>query len=369
VDRGLSSDFIPEGCLVLSFLVCLVIYEKLFGPSKQKVVQPESLRKEVDQFRPNKFVMNTGCASSLTSLGPLNLKLWGRTRSTWLLVVASNCGVTNAAPLQPHLHIPKLRNRQLVPRQSVYYIHITATTIRLPPSLSPIMPRRPREFGSVYGAPELTRSAGSSASAATAGVPQSDPYTLVVPVVPDGDTILEVSGGRGYSKRYLIYSSVLCSTSSVFRVMLGKHSKFAEAVALRESRKRDDDEPIVVPLEGDDPAMMGFILQALHGKNKKVPRKITIGQLTRIAVICDKYGLHEALQVIAGTWSENLKAKVKTHPEEWLLISWVFGPEEIFTEVSRDMILNGTAYQADGLVFSEERRALAECIPSAVTGT
>lgn len=113
--RGLSSDFIPEGCLVLSFLVCLVIYEKLFGPSKQKVVQPESLRKEIDQFRPNKFVMNTGCASSLTSLGPLNLKLWGRTRNTWRLVVASNCGVTNAAPLQPHLHIPKLTQSPACP--------------------------------------------------------------------------------------------------------------------------------------------------------------------------------------------------------------------------------------------------------------
>jgi hypothetical protein len=151
--------------------------------------------------------------------------------------------------------------------------------------------------------------------------------------------------------------------------MLGKHSKFAEAVALRESRKRGDDEPIVVKLEGDDPAMMGFILQALHGKNKKVPPKITIGQLTRVAVICDKYSLHEALQVIVRTWSENLKAKAKTHPEEWLLISWVFGPEDIFTEVSRELMLNGIADHGDDLVFGKERRTLAECIPAAVTGT
>ncbi|KAF8251512.1 hypothetical protein K440DRAFT_637476 [Wilcoxina mikolae CBS 423.85] len=223
------------------------------------------------------------------------------------------------------------------------------------------MPRRrpPREvptFGTVFAnALDPTSSASSTTAASSAAVIRR----------------YDTRGLRRSQQQTISHFAGSMRDIRRVRVMLGKHSKFAEAATLRESRKRDDDEPILVKLEGDDPPMMGFILHALHGQYKKVPAKITVSQLACIAVICDKYALYEALQIIVGKWLENLKAKPKMQLEQWLLISWVFGPEEIFTEVSRDLILSGMLRPEDEdcLVFGEEMRPLPECIPAAVIDT
>ncbi|KAF8533225.1 hypothetical protein BDD12DRAFT_866428 [Trichophaea hybrida] len=185
-------------------------------------------------------------------------------------------------------------------------------------------------------------------------------------IVPDGDVILDVSA-VDTSRRYLVYSQVLCATSDVFRTMLGKQSKFAEAVALRESHKRDDGEPVVVTLEGDDPIVMGTVLHLLHGKYNKLPLKLNIGVLVDVSKICDKYSLHEALRIIQLLWSDFLKTKLTAHPADGLLISWVFGPEKVFTELSRDLMLGEISESDDGLLFGKQMDPLADCIPPAVS--
>jgi len=207
----------------------------------------------------------------------------------------------------------------------------------------------------------------SSNAAATPPTATPPPYGLNLDIVHDGDVILDVSAG-GTSRRYRVYSQVLCATSVVFRNMLGRQSKFAEAVALRESHKRDDGEPVVVTLQGDDPATMGFVLHVLHGQYKQMPQKITIWRMVRISIICDKYSLHEAMQLIAVVWCDMLKTKAKTHLTDWLLISWVFGPEDIFTEVSRDLMLGKICDSDDGLLFGNQKLPLADCIPAAISG-
>jgi len=150
--------------------------------------------------------------------------------------------------------------------------------------------------------------------------------------------------------------------------MLGKDSDFAEAVALRKSR--DSGEPVVVRLEDDDPETMGVVLRVLHVRNYLVPRRITLQSMVHVAVICDKYGFHEGLQVMVDIWTESLKAdrvSIAAYPEDWLLITWMFGPEDIFTQVSRSLILRGLE-SSDGLVFGDDRLSLSESVPSAVSG-
>ncbi|KAF8535476.1 hypothetical protein BDD12DRAFT_983294 [Trichophaea hybrida] len=192
------------------------------------------------------------------------------------------------------------------------------------------------------------------------------PFIACVNIVPDGDVMLHVSAGYS-SRRYLVYSQVLCGTSTVFRNMLGRHSVFSEAVALRESQQRDSIEPVVVTLHGDDLDTIGIILYVLHGQNKKVPRRLSIERLAKVSIICDKYGWHEGLQVSAGVWTDMLRSKTKSHAVDWLLISWVFGPEEVFMEVTRDLMLGEISDNEDGILFGKQQLLLADCIPSAVS--
>ncbi|KAF8244268.1 hypothetical protein K440DRAFT_610156 [Wilcoxina mikolae CBS 423.85] len=144
--------------------------------------------------------------------------------------------------------------------------------------------------------------------------------------------------------------------------MLGKDSNFAEAVALRQAPA----EPVLVSLE-DDPAVMGIILRVLHFLHKKVPRKISVDQLVQAAIICDKYGLHEALQLISETWTKAVSSTWANHPEDWLLISWVFGPADVFTNTSRALILSGLLDSNGDLVFGEYKGTLHECVPSSIS--
>ncbi|KAF8247325.1 hypothetical protein K440DRAFT_661520 [Wilcoxina mikolae CBS 423.85] len=200
---------------------------------------------------------------------------------------------------------------------------------------------------SSYNTAATTPAATPPAATSSAATPP--PFGPYIEIVQDGDVILDVSTGDS-SRQYRVYSQVLCATSAVFRNMLGRQSNFAEAVALRESHKSDDGEPVVVKLPDDDPAMMGFVLHALHGQYNKVPYRLTIGRM-----------------VICRVWLEMLKTKMKTHPTDWLLISWVFGPEDSFTEVSRDLMLGKISDSDDGLLFGKKKIPLADCIPPAVS--
>jgi hypothetical protein len=187
-------------------------------------------------------------------------------------------------------------------------------------------------------------------------------------IVPEGDLILEVSTGAT-SKYFLVASQVLVSTSAVFAKMLGKESNFAEAVALRESKGKDQPLAVIVKVEDDDPPTMELILYALHSQYKRVPDSIPLTMLFEAAIICDKYALHEALRLIAKVWSDPLKNEANESPRQWLFISWVLGPESVFTEVSKQLILDGSSNldNEDELVFGEGKLTLHECVPSAVS--
>jgi hypothetical protein len=216
------------------------------------------------------------------------------------------------------------------------------------------------KFGTVFHSSKEITASGSNAVA----IP---PPISCTQIVPDGDLILDVSAGDT-SRRYLVFSQVLCAKSDVFRNMLGKHSKFAEAVALRESHKQDHGELVVVTLEGDDPIVMGYVLHVLHGKYNKLPLEINIGMIVSISQICDKYSLHEALYIIQWLSPDFQKIIKSAQPTDGLLISWVFGLEKVFTQLSRDLMLGEISESDDGLLFGKQLLPLADCIPPAVSG-
>jgi hypothetical protein len=217
-----------------------------------------------------------------------------------------------------------------------------------------------KPFGGVFPTDHAADSKSSFGKPEALGAPMS--------IAPDGDVILHVSC-VGQSGDYLVSSHILCATSSVFKGILGKNSNFAEAVALRQARLTGSDAPIVVPLEDDDPWAMGVVLRVLHSRHYSVPGEVTLPEMVKIAVVCDKYGFYEGLHTTSGTWLESLRSEesIDEFPDDWLLISWVFGPEEIFTTASRTLILGINEHDGK-LMFGDDNRTLSDNIPCAVHG-
>jgi hypothetical protein len=184
-----------------------------------------------------------------------------------------------------------------------------------------------------------------------------------IDIAPDGDVILELSP----TDRYRVYSQVLGAASTVFKGMLSLASSSSENVGLQS--RTPNDMPLVVRIEDDDVAVLQIVLRVLHYQLKFVPRMLSVEDLAQAAIICDKYLLHESIQLIARIWVENSKPKAEEYPGYWLLISWVFGPETIFTEVSRQLILGASEDNQKGLRIGSERLELPKFVPAAIAGS
>jgi hypothetical protein len=97
--------------------------------------------------------------------------------------------------------------------------------------------------------------------------------------------------------------------------------------------------------------------------------------LVRIAEICDKYELQLALKPTLDRLLEPHKTNLTGgHYRDWLLVSYVFGEADIFSRISKELILTG-AWSGDWLHFpnseggpSSTSLTLSWCTPSSITG-
>ncbi|OJJ80061.1 uncharacterized protein ASPGLDRAFT_29341 [Aspergillus glaucus CBS 516.65] len=71
----------------------------------------------------------------------------------------------------------------------------------------------------------------------------------------------------------------------------------------------------------------------------QVPHSIDLGMLTKLAVLTDYFGCHEALEPYPSIWLEGLKDEVPTTFSDelikWICISWAFNYDDVFTKVTR----------------------------------
>jgi hypothetical protein len=146
--------------------------------------------------------------------------------------------------------------------------------------------------------------------------------------------------------------------------MFGPESQFKEAIDVRRAERGYG--PAVVPLH-DEPEALELILNTLHHCNDKLPGVIPFEQMVEVAGICDKYELQCALHFVADMWSSSLWS-LDTKHEDWLLISWVFGYRDKFTQVSEELIKNSVWKPGLGLVFGEGDwgTVLSDATPEAV---
>ena len=117
-----------------------------------------------------------------------------------------------------------------------------------------------------------------------------------------------------------VSSKHMILASAVFKVMLSH--KFKEGVTLQTQGV------LKLPLLGDDPAALLIMLNIIHGHTRKVPRQVDLYTLTQIAILVDKYAIHEAVEVFSEIWIEDLNVDIPTAFTKdivpWLCISWVF---------------------------------------------
>ncbi|GFF30987.1 hypothetical protein IFM46972_03089 [Aspergillus udagawae] len=82
-----------------------------------------------------------------------------------------------------------------------------------------------------------------------------------------------------------------------------------------------------------------IIMNIMHGYAPKVPRKVDLDTLAKIAVIVDYYQCRGAVEVFADIWIDQLKGDMpKTFGKavlQWICIAWVFRKQTEFSAATR----------------------------------
>jgi hypothetical protein len=142
---------------------------------------------------------------------------------------------------------------------------------------------------------------------------------------PDVDVHIRVS-----SKHMML-------ASPVFKAMLQRGN-------FKEGRELGTNGSVNVPLPDDNPEAFLVLLHIIHGRNRLVPRQVSMELMTRISILVDKYQMVEAVEVFSCSWIEDLKMSLPTlysTPEEqeavhrWVGISWVFGKRVEFKAMTQ----------------------------------
>lgn len=175
-------------------------------------------------------------------------------------------------------------------------------------------------------------------------------------VDPDGDIILftpeaaliDIGKGNvpGNYARFQVSSKHLTLASDYFKRML--KSCWAEGDALSTKGFAE------IPVNDCKPAILLIILNIIHGRSRLVPRKLSLPQLTDIAVAVDFFQCHEAIEIFADIWIQDLKSLVSSsfseNTQKWIMIAWVFNCNDILRQAETIAMQQGTGpFHTDNL--------------------
>ena len=153
----------------------------------------------------------------------------------------------------------------------------------------------------------------------------------------EGDGVAEGNGcadKQSCDLHILVSAKHMMLASPVFKAML-KHSRFIEGATLHAEGA------VEVPLPDDDPAALAILIDITHCRSGRVPTKVDLKLLTHLAMLVDKYQLHQAIEGFCVGWIEALKGgagiprAISGDLLPWLCISWVFAMETEFKQFTR----------------------------------
>ena len=137
------------------------------------------------------------------------------------------------------------------------------------------------------------------------------------------DLIFVVGEGE---QKFRVNSHVLRNASPVFRVMFGPN--FSEGIGL------DYNHPKEVSLEEDDPFSIEMICRILHLKYDEPLKKLTTGELLKIARTIDKYSLEEVTSHITKKWLADVKMNSFLDHANFFKTSLILKNEPSFPEAT-----------------------------------
>lgn len=137
----------------------------------------------------------------------------------------------------------------------------------------------------------------------------------------------------------LVSSKHMSLASPVFKVMLGEN--FREGQALRADGK-------VEILLDDDPAAFIILANVVHGKLSSVPSRVDVDVLFSLAIVADKYQMHEVTKFFCQAWFRELENDVPidyakpAYVMKWLAVAYVFQNAKTFKHLTHLIARRGT---------------------------
>ena len=166
------------------------------------------------------------------------------------------------------------------------------------------------------------------------------------------DLVLRVGSGDDSPAIFNASSRALARASPVFDRML--YGDFVE------SKTKAEDGSWTVDLPNDSPTSMEIFLNITHAHFKLVPKTLSIDELYDLTVLTDFYDATPSLAPWADTWMSSineLPIDASLAPK-LLWIAWQLGREEIFENISREILMESEGpLSGDTSPFSEIRMA------------
>lgn len=131
--------------------------------------------------------------------------------------------------------------------------------------------------------------------------------------------------------RMRVSSRHLTLVSPVFKSLF--KSSFLEGQSLSSAGTAE------VSLPDDDPYSLEILLNIIHGRLKKVPSDLSTAELTQVAVLIDKYELHEISLIYSCIWIDSLKESLPTRFTQdllpWMCIFRILSKPEYFAQTTK----------------------------------
>jgi hypothetical protein len=129
----------------------------------------------------------------------------------------------------------------------------------------------------------------------------------------------------------VVSSRHMMLASQYFQTFLS--GNFNEAITLRTKGH------VSIPLSADLDAMI-ILLNIVHGASRKVPRQVSLEELSKLAVLVSGFGMLETVQFFSDTWIDNFQQEglPKSYNENvlpLLFVFWVFDRPAEFKNMTR----------------------------------
>ena len=162
------------------------------------------------------------------------------------------------------------------------------------------------------------------------------------------------------TKTFVVSAKVMCLASPVWKAMFDPSGPWA---------KRSSGTEGVKMLE-DDPDALLILLDAAHLNFDHVPKAVNFDQLLHLAILCDKYDTFRLVGPWISEWiggQELLRPVYNPGNEAWLFISWSFGREGIYNNLSKHLV-STLSIDDSGQCLSPAAKVLGENMPPGAIG-